>query len=143
MSFTYDYPRPAVTVDIILITKGELPNILLIQRKHNPFKGAWALPGGFLDMDEDLQTAALRELKEETHIENMNLKQFKTYGDLHRDPRGRTVSVVFYAFVENEMEALAGDDASEAKWFKLSELPALAFDHARILEEFSDEVLLG
>ncbi len=142
MSFTYDYPRPAVTVDIILITKGELPKILLIQRKHAPFKGTWALPGGFLDMDEDLETAALRELQEETHIENIILKQFKTYGAVHRDPRGRTVSVVFYAFVENEMEAIAGDDASEAKWFKLSELPTLAFDHQLILDEFNVEVLL-
>lgn len=141
MSFTYDYPRPAVTVDIILITKDELPRILLIQRKHAPFKGTWALPGGFLDMDEDLQTAALRELQEETHIENIILKQFKTYGAVHRDPRGRTVSVVFYAFVENEMEAIAGDDASEAKWFKINELPALAFDHPHILEEFKAEVL--
>lgn len=142
MSYTYDYPRPAVTVDIILITKDELPRILLIQRKHAPFKGTWALPGGFLDMDEDLETAALRELQEETHIENIILKQFKTYGAVNRDPRGRTVSVVFYAFVENEMEAIAGDDASEAKWFKLSELPTLAFDHQLILDEFNAEVLL-
>ncbi len=143
MSFTYDYPRPAVTVDIILITKDELPKILLIQRKHAPFKGTWALPGGFLDMDEDLPTAAQRELKEETNIENMILRQFKTYGDVHRDPRGRTVSVVFYAFVENEMKTLAGDDASEAKWFKINELPALAFDHQLILDEFNAEVLLN
>lgn len=142
MGFSYDYPRPSVTVDIILITKDVLPSILLIQRKHAPFKGTWALPGGFLDMDEDLQTAALRELKEETQIENIGLKQFKTYGAVHRDPRGRTVSVVFYAFTEKEIETLAGDDASEAKWFKLRELPALAFDHAHILEEFSAEVLL-
>ena len=142
MSFNYDYPRPAVTVDIIVIYKDKQPKILLIQRKHAPFKGTWALPGGFLDMDEDLQTAALRELKEETHIENISLKQFKAYGAVNRDPRGRTVSVVFYAFVENELKALAGDDASEAKWFRLSELPKLAFDHKQILDEFNADVLL-
>lgn len=140
MSYTYDYPRPAVTVDIILVTKSELVQILLIERKHGPFEGTWALPGGFLDMDEDLTTAALRELKEETNIENISLKQFRTYGGVDRDPRGRTVSVVFYACVEKQLEAIAGDDASKAQWFNINELPALAFDHGQILKEFKAEV---
>ncbi len=136
MSYCYEYPRPAVTVDVILITEGNNPEILLIQRKNNPYQNLWAFPGGFLDMDEDLETAAKRELQEETNIENIEIEQFKAYGAPSRDPRGRTVSVVFYAFVKEKPKATAMDDAKDAAWFKLAELPELAFDHHQIMSEF-------
>lgn len=137
--FTYQYPRPAVTVDAILISRAQ--SILLIERGREPFKGNWALPGGFVDMDESLETACMRELEEETGIQVQELKQFKAFGDVGRDPRHRTISVVFYAQTETEILPKAGDDAANALWFPLSDLPVLAFDHARILEEFKREVL--
>ncbi len=141
MSYTYEYPRPAVTVDVILLTEDKIPEILLIQRKNNPYQNLWAFPGGFLDMDEDLETAAKRELQEETSIEGVEIKQFKTYGAPARDPRGRTVSVVYYVFVKEKPVAVAMDDAKDALWFKLNDLPELAFDHQLIIEEFKNEVL--
>ncbi len=141
MSYTYEYPRPAVTVDVILITKEAVPNVLLIQRKNDPHKNKWAFPGGFLDMDEDLITAAARELKEETEIDFQNLIQFKTYGNPNRDPRGRTISVVFYAFTDKRIEAKGMDDAKDAQWFPLNNIPKLAFDHDIIINEFSDAIL--
>jgi 8-oxo-dGTP diphosphatase len=136
MTYSYKYPRPAVTVDVILITRDEVPKILLIQRKNEPFINKWAFPGGFLDMDEDLKTAALRELQEETNIQHIKLKQFKSYGAVNRDPRGRTVSVVFYAIIDQEIPPTAMDDAKDARWFPLDQMPALAFDHQNILDEF-------
>ncbi len=142
MSYTYQYPRPAVTVDIILITEAESAEILLVQRKNDPFQDFWALPGGFLEMDEDLETAANRELQEETGIAYVELKQFKTYGAPDRDPRGRTVSVVFYAFVKSKLQAVAMDDAKDAQWFLLDKLPELAFDHQLIIDEFKDAMKL-
>lgn len=137
--FTYNYPRPAVTVDAILISSKR--SVLLIERGRDPFKGTWALPGGFVDMDESLEAACKRELEEETGILIREVKQFKAYGDVNRDPRHRTISVVFYAYADTEIEPNAGDDAVNARWFPLSDLPVLAFDHARILEEFKGEVL--
>ncbi len=140
MSYTYEYPRPAVTVDIILITKEKSPKILLIQRKNDPYKDKWAFPGGFLDMHEDLEEAASRELKEETGIEFKTLKQFKTYGSPNRDPRGRTISVVFFAFIKNIIDAQGMDDATDAQWFSLKNTPNLAFDHDIILKQFNNEI---
>lgn len=137
--FTYSYPRPAVTVDAILVSSDK--TVLLIERGREPYKGKWALPGGFIDMDESLETACLRELQEETGIVIDEVKQFKAYGAVGRDPRHRTISVVFYAFIGEEQSALAGDDAAKARWFSLNELPELAFDHGQILEEFKVEVL--
>ena len=96
MSFQYDYPRPAVTVDMIIISNSIPVKILLIKRLRDPFAGFWALPGGFVDEQEDLMDAALRELEEETQITGVSLTQFKTYGTPHRDPRGHVVSVVFF-----------------------------------------------
>ncbi len=141
MSFTYEYARPGVTADIILVTKGENPKILLIERKHNPYKDTWAFPGGFVEIDEDIEAGALRELKEETNLESVDITQFKTYGAVDRDPRGRTISVVYYGFVDVELNTKAGDDASEAKWFNLNEIPQLAFDHNIILEEWKNAIL--
>lgn len=139
MSYMYQYPRPAVTVDAILISPDR--KILLIERGREPYKGKWALPGGFIDMDEELETACIRELEEETGIRVEALRQFKAYGGVNRDPRHRTVSVIFYAFTDEELIASAGDDASKAQWFSINQLPELAFDHRLILEEFQAEVL--
>lgn len=136
--FTYDYPRPMVTVDCIItsVISGR-QNILLIQRGHYPFRGMWALPGGFVDMDEDLAEAAARELLEETGVQCDKLVQFATYGKPGRDPRGRVISVVFSGSVHhNEVTLSAGDDASKAVWFDITQLPPLAFDHKEILQDF-------
>lgn len=128
-----------LTVDIALINKkSNEVFILLIKRANEPYKDLWALPGGFVDMDETLIDAAKRELFEETGITETDLKQFYTYGDLNRDPRGRTVSVVYYAFVnQNNTNAVADDDAAETNWFSLKKLPQLAFDHQKIINELN------
>ncbi len=114
---------------------------MLIERGREPFKGKWALPGGFINMDEELETACRRELEEETGIRVGELAQFKAFGSVHRDPRHRTISVVFYSFQEEEAAPLAGDDAAKAQWFPLNHLPELAFDHQLILTEFLAEIL--
>lgn len=135
MTYCYDYPRPTVTTDALLICKSPEPMVLLIQRANQPFQGSWALPGGFVDMDEDLETAAARELAEETGINGLQLNQLKTYGSVDRDPRHRTISVVYYAFVDQLLEAVGQDDAADAQWFPLGQLPQMAFDHELILRE--------
>jgi 8-oxo-dGTP diphosphatase len=132
--YSYDYPRPALTVDVVLATREARPRVLLIKRKHDPFAGKWALPGGFVDENEKPADAARRELAEETGLRVEDLEQLHTAGDPGRDPRGWTVSVVFLARVDaDEVKPVAGDDAAEADWFPLDELPALAFDHAMLL----------
>ena len=136
--FLYNYPRPAVTVDAILISKQN--SVLLIERGRDPFKGKWALPGGFIDMDESLETACRRELEEETGLRVGELTQFKAYGAVDRDPRGRTISVVFYSLPDEELVPKAGDDAAKAQWFPIDQLPELAFDHQQILEEFTTRI---
>ena len=109
--------------------------VLLIERKHPPFEGMWALPGGFLNMDETLEEAALRELDEETGISGVALEQFHTFSKVHRDPRHRTITTVFIGVAdETTMNPSAGDDASKAVWFAIDELPALAFDHGMVME---------
>ena len=142
MSVTYKYPRPALTVDAIVFRKTSKTEVLLIQRGNEPFKNLWAFPGGFVDMDETVEQAAVRELFEETGIKGIELKQFYTFSAINRDPRHRTVSVVFVGFTEKNIEPKAGDDAKNAKWFELDNLPELAFDHAEILEKFRDEFLI-
>ena len=137
--YTYKYPRPSVTVDAILISKQN--SVLLIERSGEPFKGKWALPGGFIELDESLETACPRELEEETGLKVDKLTQFKAYGAVDRDPRGRTISVIFYSFQDEEAIPMAGDDAANAQWFPLSQLPELAFDHQLIIDEFKAEVL--
>ena len=132
--FCYEYPRPSVTVDIVLVTREDKPRVLLIQRKHDPFAGAWAMPGGFVDMDETLEASARRELKEETGLEVGKLEQLHTFGDPGRDPRGRTISVVFLGQVnEARLKPVAADDAASVGWHRLDRLPPLAFDHDKIL----------
>ncbi len=137
MSYTYEYPRASVTVDIAVFCKfDDGLKILLIQRGRPPFEGRWALPGGFIEMDEKLVDSARRELEEETGLKDVELKQFATYGDPGRDPRGRTVSVVYYGFVAPRMSAVrGGDDARKAAWFSPQDLPALAFDHKTIISD--------
>lgn len=131
--FGYDYPRPALTVDVVLATREQHPRVLLIRRGKDPFKGRWALPGGFVDENERLIDAAKRELVEETGVEIGELVQLYTAGDPGRDPRGWTVSVVFLARVADPPAAAAADDASEVRWFPLHQPPEMAFDHAMIL----------
>jgi 8-oxo-dGTP diphosphatase len=137
MTYTYNYPRPALTTDaIVTVNSRNQIFILLVERKYDPFKDYWALPGGFIHMDEELETACTRELFEETGISGLALKQFQTFGSIDRDPRGRTVSVVFYAEMNEMAEPVAGDDASKAQWFPITNLPALAFDHRMIIQQF-------
>ena len=132
--FSYDFPRPALTVDAVVATREARPRVLLIRRKKDPFAGKWALPGGFVDENEPLATAARRELEEETGAKVSELEQLYTAGDPGRDPRGWTVSVAFLTRVEPDaISAKAADDAEEVGWFPLDELPELAFDHAMIL----------
>lgn len=136
MSFTYEYPRPALTVDCVVFGwDDESLKVLLIQRGEEPFRGKWALPGGFVLMDEDLGDAALRELKEETGVECHFLEQLMTFGTPGRDPRGRVVSVAYFALVKRLDYNLKPDtDAANAGWFALDEVPNLAFDHQQILD---------
>lgn len=134
--FTYAYPRPAVSVDLV-VTAGDPahPSVLLIRRASDPFSGAWALPGGFVDENEALEGAARRELAEETGLVFEDpLVQVGAFGDPGRDPRGWTVSVAFAADAGEELPAVVGgDDAAEAAWHRLDSLPQLAFDHERIV----------
>ncbi|WP_439184411.1 NUDIX domain-containing protein [Carboxylicivirga taeanensis] len=135
MTYSYQYPRPAVTTDVLVVARFPRPKLLLIQRGNEPFKGLWALPGGFVDMDEDLPQAALRELKEETGIDSLPIQQFKTYGAVGRDPRHRTISIVYMAVVDQPIEVQGMDDAADAQWFDIDTLPDLAFDHQLIIDE--------
>ena len=135
MSYSYDYPHPAVTTDIVIFTirQDELM-VLLIKRANEPFKGEWALPGGFVQIDEDLETGARRELLEETGVKDVYLEQLYTYGAVDRDPRERVITVAYYALVPSDkMEIRAASDAEGVGWFSVDKLPELAFDHARIL----------
>jgi 8-oxo-dGTP diphosphatase len=133
-SYTYEYPRPALTVDSVLVTRESRPRVLLIRRKHDPFAGRWALPGGFVDENEPLVDAARRELREETGVDLPGLEQLYTAGDPGRDPRGWTVSVVFLARVDaDSLRPKADDDAEAAGWFPLDAPPEMAFDHSDIL----------
>ena len=135
MPYTYDYPRPAVTVDMIILTPGHRkPEVLLIQRGHPPFESQWALPGGFMDLEEELEEAAARELFEETGLEHIPLDEVGVFGKIGRDPRGRTVSVVFLARLDHRPDVRAGDDAAEVGWFPLDRLPNLACDHGDTIE---------
>lgn len=142
MSYTYEYPRPAVTVDCLIFRKeDESTLILLIQRGQPPFKGEWALPGGFVDIDESLEKAAQRELKEETNLEDIPLKQFKAYGKVDRDPRGRTISIVYYGFTDDYTQMQSGSDAANAKWWPIDNLPKLAYDYKEIVEQAIDFII--
>ena len=135
MPFTYDYPHPAVTTDVVLFTiQDERLLVLLIRRAQDPFRGHWALPGGFIDIDEDLEPCARRELAEETGLTGMYLEQLCTVGTPGRDPRERVISVVYFGLVPYETVApKAASDAEAVEWFPVEDPPALAFDHDAIL----------
>lgn len=136
MAYTYDQARPLLTVDnIILSYEDKQIKVLLIQRKHAPFKGEWALPGGAVSINESLEEAAQRHLRDQSGIEDAYIEQFYTFGAVDRDPRGRSVSVTYYALINsNDMTLDPGREALSAAWFNIYELPELAFDHAEILE---------
>jgi 8-oxo-dGTP diphosphatase len=133
--YTYEYPRPMVSVDTVVFTvrDGRL-ELVGIRRKHEPYAGQWALPGGFIEMDETLSESAGRELYEEVGIKDVFLEQSATFGRPGRDPRGRVVSVTYIAAVDWRRHPLrADDDAAEAAWLPVADLPPLAFDHDEIV----------
>lgn len=134
MTVIYKYPRPGLAVDCVVFGLDEADlKILLIQRNLPPFEGRWALPGGFVQMDETLEEAARRELNEETGIQDLYLEQLYTFGAINRDPRERVVSVAYYALVDLRKHSLmAATDARDAAWFSVDDLPSLAFDHTEI-----------
>ena len=135
MAYTYEYPRPAVTADCIVITKEAEPKVLLIERGGEPFKGCWALPGGFMNMDETTEQCAFRELEEETGLKIGEVHQIGAYSRVDRDPRGRTITVAYLAVVDAPIAVKGQDDAAKAQWFPLSALPELAFDHEEIMRD--------
>lgn len=135
-TYTYAYPRPMVTVDAVVFReKARHHEVLLILRGQEPFAGHWALPGGFIDMDEDLDAAVARELAEETGLCGLALRQLGAFGEPKRDPRGRTISVVFWGLAPAEAAPCAGDDAAAVRWFDVTALPPLAFDHDTIIAQ--------
>lgn len=130
----YEYPRPAVTADIVLFHAAKTGlEVLLIRRAKEPFKDQWALPGGFVDENESLEDAAARELLEETGLRRARFKQVGAFGDPGRDPRGHTVSIAFAAILKSRPQAEGSDDAKEAAWHPVKRLPKLAFDHKKIV----------
>lgn len=135
MAYTYKYPRPSVTADCVVITKESDPQVLLIQRGGEPFKGCWAFPGGFMEMDETTEQCAIRELEEETGLRITDVKQIGAYSKVDRDPRGRTITVAYLARIDAPIDVKGLDDAANAQWFPLSSLPQLAFDHADIMKD--------
>ena len=136
MNYSYKYPHPAVTTDSVVFGfDGKDLHLLLIERGIEPFKGDWALPGGFIKMDETAEEGARRELFEETNVKDLFLEQFRTFSKIDRDPRERVITIAFYALVrKGDYEVIAGDDAARAHWFIIDELPPLAFDHSEIID---------
>ena len=134
--YTYNYPHPAVTADCLVFARtDEGMKLLLIQRKNEPCKGKWAFPGGFMDIDETTIDAARRELKEETGLVVGELHRVGIFDTVDRDPRERIITVAYYTILDKPAEVSGLDDAAQAKWFSLTELPNLAFDHKEILQE--------
>ncbi len=140
LKYHYKYPHPSVTTDCVIFGfDGVKLKVLLIERGIEPFKGRWAFPGGFIKMDESAEEGALRELKEETGLTGAYIKQFHTFSDPNRDPRERVITIAYYALVRIQ-DVKGGDDAAKAQWFDLDEVPALAFDHDRILRRAMQEL---
>ena len=137
MTYSYRYPRPALTVDCVVFgLADESLQVLMIKRDLEPFAGRWALPGGFVEMEETLESAARRELREETGLDTTYLEQLYTYGDLNRDPRERVVSVAYFALVKMGVHSVqAASDARSVDWFPVDDVPSLAFDHEGILSD--------
>lgn len=148
MIYQYQFPRPAVTVDAVIFDLSDedrIPLVLLIKRKNEPFKGMWAIPGGFLQMNEELDVGAARELYEETGLDipPSDLQQVVAVGRLNRDPRDRIISIVYTAVIDRleHTEVCAGDDAEDARWFRVTELPELAADHLEIVRKALGQVI--
>ena len=135
MEYTYKYPRPAVTADCVVMTKEEKPKVLLIERGLDPYKGCWAFPGGFLNMDETTEQCAIRELEEETGLKVSKIQQIGAYSKVDRDPRGRTITVAYLILLDHPVAVTGQDDAAKAQWFPISKLPPLAFDHEDIMRD--------
>ena len=133
LKYCYKYPHPAVATDCVIFGfDGVSIKVLLIQRGIEPYKDHWALPGGFVGIDESAEECARRELQEETGLTGVSVEQFHAFSDVNRDPRERVISIAYYALVKLS-EVRGGDDASEAQWFSYDDVPSLAFDHDRIL----------
>ena len=131
----------AVTTDCVIFSnEGKEQKLLLVQRRSDPFKGKWALPGGFLEEEETLEAGAKRELQEETGLQVENIKQLRAFGTPGRDPRGRTISIAFFGEVASEEEVKGADDAADARWFNIEDLPELAFDHSEIVKEAREKL---
>src|ERR1700731_3098910 len=130
------YERPSVTVDVVMMSLRQRDlQVLLVKRRSWPYEGMWAIPGGFVNMDESLEAAAKRELQEETNVQNVYLEQLYTFGDPGRDPRTRVITVVYFALLDSErLQVRAADDAVDVGWFSVDDLPPLAFDHDKILQ---------
>ena len=138
--YCYKYPRPAVTTDCVIFgTEGKNVKLLLIKRGKDPYKGKWAFPGGFLNMEESAEEGVRREVKEETGLNLDNVEQLYTFSKPDRDPRGRVITIAFLAKIEIK-DVKGGDDAKEARWFNLDSLPELAFDHDQILKKALDRL---
>lgn len=135
MAYTYKYPRPAVTADCVVMTRESVPQVLLIERGADPYKGCWAFPGGFMNMDETTEQCAIRELEEETGLKVSDLQQIGAYSKVDRDPRGRTITVAYLAIVDAPVAVIGQDDAAKAQWFPIDALPPLAFDHEEIMKD--------
>ncbi|MGI6232319.1 MAG: NUDIX domain-containing protein [Prevotella sp.] len=139
--YTYKYPRPAVTADcLVFARKGDTVQLLLVERKNNPYKGCWAFPGGFMNMDETAEDAARRELFEETGIKVGELEQVGAFTAVDRDPRGRVITIAYFTWLDSPVPAVGGDDANQAQWFPIDALPSLAFDHHDILETARNKI---
>jgi 8-oxo-dGTP diphosphatase len=134
-TFPPEAEHPRVTVDVVIFSLRERDlKVLVVKRRYPPFKGRWAIPGGFVHADESLEDAARRELEEETAVRDVYLEQLYTFGEPRRDPRGRVITVAYVALVPAAVTAEAGDDAAEAAWHSAYQLPPLAFDHAEIVQ---------
>jgi 8-oxo-dGTP diphosphatase len=142
MGHTYDHPRPSVTADCVVFNYHDNQlRVLLIQRKDPPYKDHWAFPGGFIEMDEELEDSAARELMEETGLKWSGYEQVGAFGKVGRDPRGRVISIAFTGFVENPQEVSAGSDAKKVQWFDFTNLPKLAFDHDEMFKRSIEHII--
>ena len=135
MEYTYKYPRPAFTADCVVMTTEATPHVLLIKRGINPFKGYWAFPGGFMNIDETAEQCAIRELKAETGLSVSSIHQIGAYSKVDRDPRGRTITVAYLATIDAPVQVCGQDDAAKAEWFSIDALPSMAFDHEDIIKD--------
>ncbi len=133
--YTYRHPHPAVTTDCVVFGfDGVRLNVLLIERGNEPYRGSWAFPGGFLEIDEDAPDGARRELREETGLEVTNVEQLGAFTRPDRDPRERVISIAYFTLVRTS-DVAGGDDAAKAQWFPINKMPELAFDHQQIFEQ--------